>query len=186
MKSHLFVAPLAAAAVVAFASPAGQAPAWAAAAGKPVTEASARLFAGAAKPSGVVLFTQTPKGVRIDINASGLSPGWHAVHIHSVGKCDTVHGFRDAGPHFDVGGHKHGRLAPGGPHTGDLANQVAGKFGFMRVTIFTNAFTLGPGPTSLFDADGSSFVIHRGHDDYKTDPDGKGGERVICGVIKPM
>ena len=36
----------------------------------------------------------------------------------------------------------------------------------------------------MFDADGSSIVIHAGPDDYKSDPDGKAGERIACGVIQ--
>jgi Cu-Zn family superoxide dismutase len=187
MKSNLFTAStLGVLAAAAVAVPAGQSPGYAAAAAKPVTEAAARLNAQGGRAVGTVLFTQTAKGLRIDISAQNMTPGPHAVHIHSVGKCDSVYAFRDAGAHFDVGKHNHGRLDPKGPHTGDLENQTANKLGFMRVTITTTAFTLGPGPTSLFDADGSSFVIHAGPDDYKSQPDGKGGERVACGVIKAM
>ena len=42
----------------------------------------------------------------------------------------------------------------------------------------------GQGPAnSLFDADGSAIVIHAGADDYKTDPTGNAGDRIICGVV---
>jgi Cu-Zn family superoxide dismutase len=36
---------------------------------------------------------------------------------------------------------------------------------------------------SVFDADGSSIIIHAGPDDYKTDPTGNAGDRIVCGVI---
>jgi Cu-Zn family superoxide dismutase len=151
-----------------------------------VPDASARLFGADGKPMGVVLFHQTPKGVQIDINASSLTAGVHAVHIHAVGKCEGAAQFKSAGGHFDVGGHAHGKLDPHGPHTGDMDNQTVNKLGFMRVTFTDASITLGVGPTSLFDADGSSIVIHAGPDDYKTQPAGGSGDRIACGVIKAM
>ena len=183
---HILTVAVSAAIVTAAGIALAAAPA-APAAGPHVPDASARLIqANTGNSAGVVLFHQTPKGVQIDINASGLTPGVHAVHIHAVGKCDSVHGFKDAGPHFDVGGHQHGKLDPKGPHTGDMENQTASKLGFLRVTIVDPSITLGPGPTSLFDADGSSIVIHAGPDDYKSQPAGNSGDRVACGIIKPM
>lgn len=169
-------------AIAASVGPAGTAPAPAPAA--PLAQASARIVDANGASIGVVLFEQTARGLRIDISLSRLPPGPHAVHVHSVGKCEGANGFKSAGPHFDVGAHKHGRMAPGGPHTGDMENQLVGKWGFVRGTINTTAFTLTPGPTSLMDADGSSFVVHAAADDYTTQPDGKGGERIGCGVIK--
>jgi Cu-Zn family superoxide dismutase len=183
MKMHLFVGCAVAGVVYA----AGTGPAGTATASlTPVTEASARVIDRNATNIGVVLFQQTKTGVRIDINLSRLPAGAHAVHIHAVGTCEPANGFRSAGAHFDVGGHKHGRMAPGGPHTGDMENQTVNRFGFMRATVKTTAFTLSPGPASVLDLDGSAFVVHAGIDDYKTNPDGKGGERIACGVIKAM
>ena len=40
------------------------------------------------------------------------------------------------------------------------------------------------GPTGLLDADGGALVIHEKADDYKTDPSGNSGKRIICGVFK--
>ena len=37
----------------------------------------------------------------------------------------------------------------------------------------------------LLDAEGSALVIHAGADDYKTDPAGNSGDRIVCGVITP-
>ena len=37
----------------------------------------------------------------------------------------------------------------------------------------------------MFQAGGTSIVIHQGKDDYETDPDGKSGDRIACGVIEP-
>jgi Cu-Zn family superoxide dismutase len=44
--------------------------------------------------------------------------------------------------------------------------------------------TLGAGPGSLFDGNGTAVVIHAGPDDYKTDPAGNSGARIACGVVR--
>jgi Cu-Zn family superoxide dismutase len=46
--------------------------------------------------------------------------------------------------------------------------------------------TLTPGPNSLFDADGSSIVLHALPDDQHTDPSGNSGGRIGCGVITKL
>jgi superoxide dismutase, Cu-Zn family len=43
--------------------------------------------------------------------------------------------------------------------------------------------TLGPGPASVLDADGSALVIHAKADDMRSDPAGESGDRVACGEI---
>ena len=48
-----------------------------------------------------------------------------------------------------------------------------------------DSFTLSPGPTGAFDADGSSLVVHALPDDGVTQPTGGSGARVVCGVIVP-
>jgi hypothetical protein len=40
------------------------------------------------------------------------------------------------------------------------------------------------GPAGLLDADGGALVIHEKADDYKTDPSGNSGKRILCGVFK--
>jgi Cu-Zn family superoxide dismutase len=57
--------------------------------------------------------------------------------------------------------------------------------GLLRTT--TSRITLSPGPLSLFDADGSAFIIHVNPDTYC--PNGEiagcaGGARAACGVIE--
>ena len=43
---------------------------------------------------------------------------------------------------------------------------------------------LSGGASPLLDADGAAVVIHADADDEMTDPSGKSGKRVLCGVLK--
>ncbi len=122
-------------------------------------------------------------GVRIKLNASQLPAGTHALHIHAVGKCDPPD-FKTAGPHFNPAGKKHGTKNPEGAHAGDLPNFEVGKDGRAKVSLFASGVTLGAGPHSLFNPEGTALVIHEKPDDYVTDPAGDAGARIACGVIQ--
>jgi len=130
---------------------------------------------------GAATLEQTPHGVLITVDLQGLPPGTHAFHIHAVGKCDPP--FKSAGGHFNPTHKHHGILNPAGMHAGDLPNIYVPENGKLKFDVFATAVTLGKGPNSLFDADGSSLVIHAGADDYKSDPAGDAGARLACGVI---
>jgi Cu-Zn family superoxide dismutase len=121
-------------------------------------------------------------GVWILVEAGGLAPGTHGIHIHAVGTC-TAPGFTTAGGHFNPEGRKHGFFSPEGAHGGDLPNMVVPASGLVKFETANYRITLTPGANSLFDADGSSLVIHAAADDYSTDPAGNSGARVVCGVI---
>lgn len=135
------------------------------------------------KKSGEAALTQLKKGVLVQIHVTGLQPGTHGFHIHTVGKCDTPK-FESSGAHFNPTDMKHGYNNPSGYHAGDLTNLVANKNGVGEGEFFLDTVTLEKGqPNSLFDEDGSALVIHNETDDYSTDPAGNSGDRVGCGVI---
>jgi Cu-Zn family superoxide dismutase len=132
---------------------------------------------------GTATFTQVGNVVRIVLEAKGLTPGLHGVHIHAVGKCDSPD-FTSAGAHFNPAGRAHGVRNPNGPHAGDLPNVYVPESGNLRVDLLATHVALQPGANSLLDADGSALVLHAFADDYVTDPSGGSGARVACGVIR--
>jgi len=131
---------------------------------------------------GTARFTQAGNVVRILVEATGLPPGPHAVHVHAVGKCDPPD-FTSAGPHYNPTGKQHGALNPQGAHAGDLPNLTVAPDGNGRMETTTEQLSLGSGPTTVWDADGSALIIHASGDDFKTDPTGNSGARIACGVL---
>jgi Cu-Zn family superoxide dismutase len=81
-------------------------------------------------------------------------------------------------------GHQHGLDNPHGAHGGDLPNLVVNAAGQGHLNATTDRATLSSGQVSLFDADGSSLIIHAAEDDQVTDPTGNSGGRIACGVIQ--
>jgi Cu-Zn family superoxide dismutase len=156
---------------------------WLAACATPASAqlANAQLKDKGGKAVGDVDLTQGPGGVLLRLSLKGISPGEHAFHIHAVGKCEPP--FESAGGHYNPTNRKHGMMADHG-HAGDMPNLHVPQSGELKVEVLNTAITLEKGkPNSVFDSDGSSIVVHAGADDYKTDPDGKAGERIACGVI---
>jgi superoxide dismutase, Cu-Zn family len=130
--------------------------------------------------------------ITIVTTGTQLSPGFHGVHIHKVGKCEGD--FMSAGGHFQKPGHT------GMPESGDLTSlQVRGDHGAMLVTT-TDLFT----KDDLLAGDGTSIIIHAGADNFANIPadrytqikggapgpdeitmtTGDAGKRVACGVIR--
>jgi Cu-Zn family superoxide dismutase len=130
-----------------------------------------------------------------------LTPGFHGVHIHSVGKCEANSApptggapgdFLSAGGHFQAPGHT------GEPESGDLTSLQVRKDGGALLVTTTDAFT----KDQLLAGAGTSIVIHAGSDNFGNIPPdrytqangaagpdqttmstGDAGKRVACGVI---
>ena len=145
-------------------------------------QATAELKNARGEAVGTASFWEDANGVRITAQVRGIPAGKHGFHIHAVGKCDPPD-FMTAGGHFNPGGKKHGLKSPDGPHAGDLPSLEVGADGTGRLEYVTKLVTLGTGPTTLFDADGSALVLHANPDDDTTDPTGNSGGRSACGVI---
>lgn len=129
------------------------------------------------------------KQVKVEMLVYGLSDGKHAVHIHETGACEpcsAAQGHHDPGPF--------GKTTPDAPdfnhpfHMGDLVNiEVENGFGMLKTV--TNRVTLSPGRLSIFDEDGSAFIIHSQEDAYcdhesELNKGCAGGDRDACGIIR--
>lgn len=146
--------------------------------------ASADLNGGAGSAAGgIANFEATPGGVLIRFDLHGLTPGEHAIHIHAVGRCDADDGFKSAGGHF-AADRSHGYRMADGPHPGDLPNIVADDDGKARGELFNGAIALSAvAPGGILDQDGAALIVHEGADDYRSQPSGAAGGRVLCGEV---
>jgi superoxide dismutase, Cu-Zn family len=142
--------------------------------------------------------------VKITLETTGqgaLTPGFHGVHVHSVGKCEANSvaptggapgDFLSAGGHFQAPGHT------GEPMSGDLTSLQVRKDGGALLVTTTDAFT----KDQLLAGQGTAIMIHAGSDNFANIPadrytqangapgpdqttmsTGDAGKRVACGVI---
>jgi superoxide dismutase, Cu-Zn family len=149
-------------------------------------------------------FEFSPGFVTITVKTTGsgqLTPGFHGLHIHSVGKCeaDSVAptggppgDFDSAGGHFQAPGHN------GHPASGDLTSLQVRQDGTAELVTTTDAFTA----EDLQAGAKTSIIIHEKADNFANIPPeryqqtngtpppdqttlatGDAGKRVACGVI---
>jgi len=131
-----------------------------------------------------------------------LTPGFHGLHLHSVGKCEpnsvapaggAPGDFLSAGAHFQVAGHT------GHPSSGDFASLQVREDGSAMLVTTTDSFT----KDDLLAGDGTAIIIHADSDNFANIPPdryqqvlggapgpddmtlatGDAGKRVACGVI---
>lgn len=151
--------------------------------GESMEPVSATLLNTKGEEIGKARLEEQAEGVTISLQAEGLSPGIHGIHIHETGVC-TPPDFESAGAHLNPAGKEHGFENPKGFHAGDLPNIEVPEDGKVVTQITTEEVTLKKGePNSLLDGDGSALVIHADPDDYKTDPAGNSGARIACAAI---
>ncbi|WP_235186231.1 superoxide dismutase family protein [Lysobacter antibioticus] len=121
--------------------------------------------------------TMAVAGTVTGLTASGV----HAIHIHEKGDCSAADA-SSAGDHFNPYGHRHGSVKNGEHHVGDMENIVANAKGEAIVKAIVHGASLGGG--GLNDIGGRALVIHAMPDDYASQPSGKAGKRIACGVLE--
>jgi Cu-Zn family superoxide dismutase len=128
--------------------------------------------------AGTATATSDGDSLAIALNVSGLKPGEHGVHVHTIGDC-SASDFSSAGDHWNPTERAHGLDDPAGQHAGDMPNLTvaADGTGSLDYTLVGATFD------GLLDEDGSAFVIHADRDDQVTDPSGNSGNRIACGVF---
>lgn len=127
---------------------------------------------------GVVHFTQTAVGIRIEATVAGLPPGRHGFHVHEWGDCSASDA-TSAGGHFNPTNQPHGGPDNTARHVGDLGNLEAGSDStatYSRVDTVV-AFT---GARSII---GHAVIVHAAADDLTSQPTGNAGGRLACGVV---
>ena len=134
---------------------------------------------------GKATFEQTPHGVLMNVEVTGLAPGAHGIHLHAVGACTPD--FTAATGHINPDGVPHGLRHPDGPDHGDLPNLFVAADGSARAEFFTVLVSVSGGRMpALLDEDGSAVIIHEHPDDHLTQPIGGAGGRISCGIIRAM
>ncbi|MCV7302782.1 superoxide dismutase family protein [Mycobacterium barrassiae] len=149
-----------------------------------------------------IAFSGNYATVTVETAAPGeLAPGFHGLHIHSVGKCEpnsvapaggAPGDFNSAGGHLQVAGHT------GHPASGDLSSLQVREDGSALLVTTTDAFTA----EDLTSDAKTAIIIHEKADNFANIPPeryqqvngapppdettlatGDAGKRVACGVI---
>ena len=183
------------------ASAANESPGEAAPAGDKLT-AQLKNAGGATVATADFEFSSGYATVTIKTTSPGqLTPGFHGLHIHSVGKCEANSvaptggapgDFDSAGAHFQAPGHS------GHPASGDLTSLQVREDGTAELVTTTDAFTAD----DLLAGAKTSIIIHEKADNFANIPPeryqqangtpppdqttlatGDAGKRVACGVI---
>lgn len=135
--------------------------------------------------------------LEITVEAHGLKPGFHGLHVHQVGKCEANSTAPSGGPSGDflsAGGHLQVGDQNSHPASGDLTSLEVRQDGTAKLVTTTDAVTLD-------ELKGKALMIHAGADNFGNVPSrytqangtagpdaetlatGDAGSRVACGVI---
>lgn len=142
---------------------------------KPVPTAMVVLDAvGASSVKGRITLGDQEGVTRIFVDVTGLT-GEHGFHIHEESDCRAALANLSKG-HFNPENRPHGK------HVGDLPNIRSDVYGTMRDAIYVPNLVL----TGKDGVVGRTMIITSNFDDYKTQPDGRSGQAIACGVIRPI
>jgi superoxide dismutase, Cu-Zn family len=143
--------------------------------------AIAALKDASGKELGNLTLRESAGKIVVNGQLTGLPRGEHAIHLHTVGKCERPK-FESAGDHWNPTGREHGTRNPEGPHLGDLPNFTVRQDGSGQIEVTSPGGTLRAA-NPLLDSDGAAVVAHAKPDDYRSQPSGDSGDRIACGVV---
>jgi superoxide dismutase, Cu-Zn family len=155
------------------------------AAGSSVTKAEAQLIPTTktdSKVKGTIWFTKTDKGVHVQGEITGLTPGEHGFHVHDYGVWNED-GMASGG-HFNPTKSEHASHDSPKRHVGDLGNVKADDSGKAVIDLDDDELSF-EGTNCIL---GRGLVVHEKADDLKSQPSGNAGGRLavaIIGVAKP-
>jgi Cu-Zn family superoxide dismutase len=134
------------------------------------------------KMSGDITFEEKAGQVMMNAKFKGLIPGTHAIHLHETADCSSEDG-KSAGGHWNPTNEKHGRWGDAqGYHKGDIGNFEVDKDGTATVLFETSEWCINCDDTTK-NIVGRSVIVHRGKDDFISQPSGDAGKRVGCAEI---
>ncbi|NND88875.1 MAG: superoxide dismutase family protein [Flavobacteriaceae bacterium] len=131
---------------------------------------------------GKVVFTEENGMVKMEARISGLTPGTHAIHIHEEADCSAADA-TSSGGHWNPTHEPHGKWGDeGGYHKGDIGNFEADADGNGMVSMETDQWCIGCDDDTK-NILGKAIIVHKGADDFTSQPSGAAGARVSCGGI---
>lgn len=135
------------------------------------------------KVTGTASFIEKNEIVTFSAKMTGLSPGIHAIHIHEKSDCTAPDG-SSAGGHWNPTFKKHGKWGELEYHKGDIGNFIADENGNGKITFSTSEWCIGCEDETK-NILGKGLIVHKGSDDFTSQPAGNAGARQACsGIIK--
>lgn len=130
--------------------------------------------------SGMVWFIEQGDSVKVVADLEGLTPNAvQAIHIHQFGD-ETSGDGKSAGGHYNPEGYDHAGPETMMRHAGDLGNLTVDDMGKAHYDITVDNISINGDKNPIL---GRGVIIHKGTDDFTTQPTGNAGDRVGCGVI---
>lgn len=122
--------------------------------------------------------------VVLNVQAEGIAPGKHGVHIHAKGDCSSDDAM-SAGGHWNPNNKQHGLCEKGGcanAHAGDMGNLLADTNGKVNFTFSTSDWCINCSDTTK-NINHKALIIHDQNDDLSSQPAGNAGKRIGCVVL---